>query len=364
MPRAHRALPGRAPTVEVLASPAIELIMTLAAFTDRACTGYAVGDRWFAAVARDAGPELVRQVRRFSGGSDMVWAHLVSLAYDSPPPREVREFVQCVAKTNALELKLRLVGHYVRFFRRATPPGVIAAAAAGDAAARRQFLATSYPNSTAWQAALRHLLPLDAAEVRREAVDILRAWNERVFRSRAAALMGPVHADAERIAGLARRGSRSGDVDHLVTAATGEDCPLEPGIRHVLLVPSTVLRPAVHRFDHHDTKILVVPVADASLAVAADTGAPPQQLMQLLRAVADERRLRILQRLSRSDARVADLARHTGMPATTLLHHLGILRAAGLVQPGPDDRGYTLRPDPLHDLPDALIAWLDIGGDS
>jgi hypothetical protein len=351
----------RRPTVEVLTSPAIEMIMTLAAFTDRARTGYAVGDRWFAAAARDAGPELVRRVRRFSGGSDMVWAHLVSLAYDSPPPREVREFVQGVAKTNAFELKLRLVGHYVRFFRRATPPEVIAAAAAGDAAARRQFLATSYPNATAWQAALRHLLPLDAAEVRREAVDILRQWDERVFRSRAIALMGPVHADAERITALARSGSTSSDVDALVTRVTGEDCPLEPGIRHVLLIPSTVLRPAVHSFDHHDTKILIVPVDDAALA---GSGAPPQPLTQLLRAVADERRLRILQRLATSDARVAELARHTGMPATTLLHHLGILRAAGLVQPCPDDRGYTLRPDSLHDLPGALISWLGIGGET
>jgi DNA-binding transcriptional ArsR family regulator len=359
MPPAHRALPGRPPTVEILASPAIEMIMTLAAFTDRARTGYAVGDRWFAAAARDAGPELVRRVRRFSGGSDMVWANLVSLAYDSPPPREVREFVQCVTKTSAPELKLRLVGHYVRFFRRATPPEVIAAAAAGDVGARRKFLATSYPNETAWQAALRHLLPLDATEVRREAVDILRGWDERVFRSRAAALMGPVRVDAERISALAR----TRDVDTLITTVTGEDNPLEPGIRHVLLLPSTVLRPAVHRFDHHDTRILAVPVDEASIA-AAGSGAPPQQLTQVLRAVADERRLRILQRLSTSDARVADLARHTGMPATTLLHHLGILRAAGLVQPCPDDRGYTLRSDRLHDLPGALIAWLGIGGET
>lgn len=346
------------PTLEVLASPAAELVMTLAVFTDRGRTGYAVGPGWLAAVERDAGRTLAARVRRFSGGSDMVWAHLLSLAYDLPPPRQVGPFLQLLAATDARELKLRLVGHYVRFFRRATPPDVIAAAVDGDRAARRSFLQTSYPTAAAWQAALRHLLPMDAAELRDEVVGLLTQWQRRVFASREEALMRAVVTDAERLDPLVRTAR---DADALLTAVSGEECPLEPGIRHVLLVPSAVVAPVVHRFDHHDTKILVVPVAPSSLERGADS--PPEALTRTLRALGDARRLRILHHLAGGDLRLAELSRRTGIAATTLLHHLAILRAAGLVQPLPGDRGYALRPEPLHDIPGALSTWLGLEGD-
>jgi hypothetical protein len=348
---------NRPPTIEVLASPAAELLMTAAVVTDQARSDYAVGRSWFATVERDAGAELYGRLIRCSGGSDMVWAHLLSVVHESPPPRDVPAFLQQLATTDARELKLRLVGHYVRFFRRATPPEVIAAAADGDADAQRHFLATSYPTATAWQAALRHLLPLDATALRDEMVDVLTRWDARVFQPRAAALVEALSADAERIAALAR----TRDADALVVAVSDEECPLEHGIRHLLILPSVVLRPLLHRFDHHDTKILVVPAADSSIGHAHD--APPQSLTRTLRALGDERRLRILHHLGGGDLRLAELARRTGMPATTLLHHVAILRAAGLVQPLPGDRGYGLRADDLHDLPSALTTWLGIQGE-
>jgi len=348
-------MPVRAPTVEVLVSPAAEMLMTLAVVTDRARTDYAVGPAWLGAVERDAGRALLQRVRRFSGGSDMVWAHLLSLAVESPPPRDTGQFLRLLSRTGARELKLRLVGHYVRFFRRATPAEVIAAAVDGDPAARRSFLASSYPNAAAWQAALRHLLPLEARALRTEAVELLREWNARVFAPREAELMAAVRADAERLGARART---ERDVDALLTAATGEDCPLEPAIRHVVLVPSAVTRPVVHRFDHHDTKILVTPVAESSAGRGGDV--PPDDLVRTLRALGDARRLRILHHLGAGDLRLAELSRRTGMAATTLLHHLAILRAAGLAQALPGDRGYGLRTEPLHDLPGALSTWLGI----
>jgi DNA-binding transcriptional ArsR family regulator len=351
------ALPHRPPTVEVVASPAAELLMTAAVVTDEARSDYAVGRDWFAAVEREAGAELYGRVLRCSGGSDMVWAHLLSVVHESPPPRDVPAFLQHLATTDPRELKLRLVGHYVRFFRRATPPEVIAAAVDGDTEAQRQFLATSYPTATAWQAALRHLLPLDATRLRDELTDVLADWDARVFQSRAAALTDALSADAERITAL----SRTHDAGALAIAVSGEECPLEHGIRHLLILPSVVMRPLLHRFDHHDTKILVVPAADSSLRHAPD--APPQSLTRTLRALGDERRLRILHQLGGGDLRLAELARRTRMPATTLLHHVSVLRAAGLVQPLPGDRGYGLRAEALDDLPSALTTWLGIQGE-
>lgn len=343
------------PTLEVLASPAAELLMTLAVVTDSDRTEYAVGSEWLAAVRRDAGRTLAAQASRFCGGSDMIWAHLLTVAYESPPPREIETFLQHLAATDARELKLRLVGYYVGFFRRFTPAEVIEAAVDGDQAARREFLKTSIPTAVAWQTALRHLLPRDSESVRDEALHLLQEWDSRVFCKRAPELMRAVGADAERITALARTHA---DVDALLTEVTGEECPLEPGMRHVLLMPSAVTQPVVHRFDHHDTKILVVPVAPESRHRPADM--PPDSLTRTLRALGDARRLRILHHLAQGDVRLAELSRRTGMAATTLLHHISILRAAGLVQPLPGDRGYGLRPEPLHDLDGAVATWLGI----
>jgi DNA-binding transcriptional ArsR family regulator len=345
------------PTVEVLVAPAVELLMTLTVVADRRRTDYAVGAQWIKAVERDAGRALLARVRRLCGGSDMVWAHLVSAAYDAPPPREVLGFLTFLAGMDARELKLRLVGRYVRYFRRATPAEVIEAAVDGDPAARRAFLKTSYPGDVAWQAALRSLLPLRAAALRDEVVDVVARWNERVFSARAAELMGAVQADADRVAALVRT---TRDIDALLANLTGDDCALEPGMRHVLIVPSAVTRPVVHRFDHHETRIVIVPVDPASAQRAPDV--PPEALTRTLRALGDARRLRILHHLGGGDLRLADLSRRTGMAATTLLHHLAILRAAGLVDALPGDRGYGLRPEMLHELPGALSSWLGIEG--
>jgi len=58
--------------LEIDASPAYEFVLSLAAAT-------AGGD----------GPAgLVAEVRDFAGGCDMVWAHLLTVAYETAPPRD------------------------------------------------------------------------------------------------------------------------------------------------------------------------------------------------------------------------------------------------------------------------------------
>src|SRR6267143_7080915 len=118
--------------LEIDASPAYEFVLSMAAATT--------------AGNPDAPAGLVSEVRNFAGGCDYVWAHLLSIAYDTSPPRDVSAFIKQVQKMHPRELKLRLLGYYVRYFRRATPPEVIAAAADGEAAAMRMFASTSYPD--------------------------------------------------------------------------------------------------------------------------------------------------------------------------------------------------------------------------
>src|SRR5207253_8847181 len=124
----------------------------------------------------EAPRSLLEAARSFSGGCDMVWAHLLTVAYDTAPPRDVPALLAAVRGMHPRELRLRLLGYYVRYFRRATAPEVIAAAASGDQTSARIFLETSYPGDERWQAALRKLLPLDAWQTRRELLDVLVGW--------------------------------------------------------------------------------------------------------------------------------------------------------------------------------------------
>ena len=303
--------------LEIDASPAYEFVLSLAA------ASIAGQDR---GVAGDAAA--------FAGGCDMVWVHLLTLAYGLPPPRDPDALIAAVAATHPRELRLRLLGYYVRWFRRATPPEVIAAAIDGDAAARDQFRATSYPDDAPWQAALAALLPQGPWETRRRLLDILRRWRQDF-----ASLNQPEVLHAEVAARRAQ--ARQLQPERMVAAVMdGWEYVPEPGIGSLLLVPSIAIWPWSHVFDHEGTKIVCYPFRPAAPAVAPE---PAARLAAIGAALGDERRVGILRLLAEGDLTAGELSVRLGIGLTTLLHHLGRLREAGLVGEGARGRAYRLR---------------------
>jgi DNA-binding transcriptional ArsR family regulator len=307
--------------LEIDASPAYEFVLSLAA----------------ASIAGD-GHGLGADAAAFSGGCDMVWVHLLPLAYALPPPRDPAAFIAAVAATHPRELRLRLLGFYVRYFRRATPPDVIAAAAGGDQAAADQFRETSYPDDPSWQAALAALLPLSPWETRRRLLALLRAWREPfAARYRPEPLQAEVAARRVQARGLR--------VEQVVAEVMdGWEYVPEPGINAVLLIPSTAIWPSWHVFDHEATKIVCYPLRPA----AADSGSDREaRLSRLGQALADPRRLRVLRLLAAEDLTAVEIAAGLGVGLTTLLHHLGRLNEAELVSASGRRRTYRLRRETL-----------------
>jgi DNA-binding transcriptional ArsR family regulator len=287
---------------------------------------YELDAAWFERVRQRASPELLAHIKALTA-SDKPWAHLVSLAYEAPPPRDVPAFLAQLDQTDAMEVRLRFLGYYVRAVRRLTPPDIIMAAAAGDRQAQESFLRTSFPGDGGWQETLRAVLPLDAETTKSQVLEILRSWHDQVFRSLEGEIMPILERDAESKLALLRAGSAE---RVLAAALPGFDYLPEPGLQRVLLIPSFVLRPQIHSLDHADTKIFVYSVADESIAAGSD--APNPRLLRLAKALGDERRLRILKRLTAEDLTLHELATHFGVSDTTMLHHLIILRGAGLVR--------------------------------
>lgn len=153
-------------------------------------------------------------------------------------------------------------------------------------------------------------------------------------------------------------------VDRLLNQATNSAEVLPaPGVDLVEVFPTWVIRPWTVQWEHESTLLLGVPVPPEQLN--ADPDEPPERLVRLSRALGDERRLRILRRLTTGDYSLQELAEHFRMPKTTLLHHLVMLRSVGIVRvsPGPNGK-YSLRAGMPLELSRLLDRYLPASGTS
>jgi len=354
---AVRDLSGRRlPTIEIDYSPAYEFLMTLIVFNENNDHDYEVGSGWFEAVRAKAGPDLLKALELLGSECHHVWKHLLGLAYDCEPPRDVPGFIEYVAATEPLELRLHLIGYYRRDFRRKTPLDVILQAAEGDPEAQKQYLKTSFPEEGDWRELLHRLFSLDAEETKAILLDILQRWYDRVFRDYEPQLMPILQRDAEAKRALKQTMS----LERLIeTATNGLEYVPEPGHRRVLLIPSYVMRPWNELSEYQDIAIFCYPVADEN--VAEDSNVPPVRLVRLYKALADERRLRILKMLMSRSYSLQEISDEFGVAKTTMHHHLGILRTAGLVRARSNEKLYSLRQNCLSDVSELLDAYLRQG---
>jgi DNA-binding transcriptional ArsR family regulator len=254
------------------------------------------------------------------------------------------------------ELLLYLLGYYDRNIRRLVSPEIILRAAEGEVAAQKQFLKMGQPGDAAWQRATRQLLSLDVATLKSTVLEVLRRWYEEVFREQEPQVLPILRRDAEAKRVLKRTLTPERFIE---VATNGFEYIPEPFTRSVVLVPCYAMRPYVCNIDHHNVVIFCYPVADESLV--EDNGAPPQRLVRLYKALADERRLRMLKKLAMGAYSLQEMADELGVAKTTLHHHFVILRSAGLVRVRTSDNRYRLREETLSDVSGLLEAYLERG---
>jgi DNA-binding transcriptional ArsR family regulator len=336
------------PELLIDVAPAYELVLGLSSMSRP--DAY---EAWTGRVGSEVPAGLHHAIERLSGDSDKVFAHLIPLAYECPPPRDVAAFLDFLEGVDAGHILLHLLGYHLRYFRRATPAETIRRAATGDLEARRELLRTSYPDDVPWQEALRGLLVHDAGTVKSELLGCLREWNEAVFARHESEIMPILRRDAERKEVLRNERAPEAVIE---IATQGIEYAPEPGISRVLLIPSFVIRPWAHTVDHGDLKIFCYPVAEES--ISADPDAPSARLVSLTRALGDERRLRILRLLAGGRYTLPEIAGHLRVPKTTAHHHLLLLRSAGLVRVRSSDRTYLLRPAAIPEVANLLETYL------
>ncbi|MFI7700015.1 ArsR/SmtB family transcription factor [Nonomuraea sp. NPDC049480] len=92
--------------------------------------------------------------------------------------------------------------------------------------------------------------------------------------------------------------------------------------------------------------------SDGGRCVSADIAAGISPAAALFHSLADETRLRIVQRLARGEARVVDLTAQLGLAQSTVSKHLACLRDCGLIDYRAEGRQsfYSLTRPELMDL--------------
>lgn len=254
--------------------------------------------------------------------------NLTGLAWDASPGHDAAHLLAHLRAIGPLEVVLTALGAYRPVYRALTAPEVARAAATGDKAARREFLKASWPDVPEWQASARFLLSRPAPELAEQLIDELSAWHDAAFAPQAERILAAQEAARDGL--LDER--ESWTVDTLMQRVLpGHDYDPPKWVREVVFVPDSVIRPGMVLVDHRTDFIATFPISSGE-----EGDVPPEQLLLLGKALSDDLRLRALRVLARGPATVATLATELGVPRTTLVHHLHVLRSAGLISVGID----------------------------
>ena len=341
------------PPVRIVSGAAFELAAELAAFASGpARASLESGKPWIREVRALAGPDLIRRVE---GWGFAVYGELTSFALETAAPYEPRQLVDRLRALTPDVVRRRLLGAESVPNRAMVSEGAFERGLAGDTAAARELRAALGPNRSARQSVDR-LLATPAEDVQAEIAGIVEDWARRVSPAFAASSAAITARDVEA---KQRLFATTPTRDALRIATNGVDFEPDSWVKTVVIVPTVALRPFMGPVESGSTLILLCSVADDALE--DDPGAPPRRLVKLAAALGDERRLRILHVLADAELTASEIADRLGVERTSIHHHLGILRSAGLLairDDGINGWRYARRPDGIGDVGTALTDYL------
>lgn len=349
-----------APPVETALHGATDLLMTLWLIEGcdempQSFEEYGLGADWFAEFAQSLSPETRLLLDPIRSGN--VWISAMSLLNDMPSGSTVDEFIDHVEAMDPTNLRLALLAMHEADsseYERLAP-----SAAAGDQEAVAELM--SLPVVTdhrRWAGTVRELLILEPQETTGLIVGAMRGVHRDVFSSYEDRFRPILERDLEAKRTMAGRLS----TERFVELATNGISIEKQGYRRpILLIPSVVGRPWNVFTESSSRLIIAYPVADEYMD--ADPDAPPTWLIKTYKALGDERRLRILRRLSHGSASLHELATELDVSKSTLHHHMMLLRSAGLVKIliGAD-KEYALREDVVPETTAVLQAYINNTG--
>ncbi len=348
------------PDVEIALHGAADFLITLWLLdgcdrTTQPLDEYGVGADWFSGISEALSEETRSAVEQVGTGA--AWISAMSILDDVADGSTVDEFIDHVATMDPADLRLTLLTPETMDdpeYARLAP-----AAAAGDRRAADELRALPIVSGHEhWADGIRDLLDLEPSETTDLIVRAMRGVQDEAFASHEREFRPILERDVEAKRTMSDRMSTERFVE---LATNGISIEKQGYRRSILLIPSIVGRPWNIFTESADRLIIAYPVADEYMQ--ADPDAPPAWLIKTYKALGDERRLRILRRLSGGPASLHELADELQISNSTLHHHMMLLRSAGLVKVliG-TEKEYALRRDVVPETTAVLQAYIDRTG--
>ncbi|HKZ44799.1 MAG TPA: metalloregulator ArsR/SmtB family transcription factor [Anaerolineales bacterium] len=127
----------------------------------------------------------------------------------------------------------------------------------------------------------------------------------------------------------------------------------------ITLIPSFWSFPFIY-FEYLNDQIIILYGARTENDSLVPGATPPPQLVATLKAIADPTRLRIMHILAEQPRSSSEIARELRLRLPTVVHHLTLLRLAGLIQitVGQNDKRYTTRLETLGGIQRSLEGFI------
>ena len=354
--------PRRLP-IEIEGNVTHEIILTMWSVFSAKDTNSAqdLGPKWIKRVKDLTADDLESEIVRLGGPYFYMWLVLGSLLLSAPHPHDPEHVFAWLATVDDMRLRRWLLGESSH----SDDQALIEQAAGGDMDAVRQLIAAG---ESGHEKAAGEMLEyvewmFSTEDLAKRFAEVLTRFRTEVFVEFEDEFSGAIaRAAAARRAAGAQGNAKS--VIEEVTAGIEFDIPL--GVRRVVLIPSVVTRPLSLIDEYRGTLVVYYAVADEF--IDSDPEAPPSWLVRTYKALSDERRLRILRRLSEGETNLDELTEMLGLSKSTVHHHISILRGAGLIRvrmatksdSGAKGKCYALRERPLNDAMGFLDSYLRI----
>ncbi len=346
--------PAQGLTVDVASHPATDLLLTLMAFSWDDLTDYDLGQDWFDGMNARMSAETRRAIEATTRNRSKIWFGFFHLVADGPEGETVDEFLDRLESIDASEIRKGMVESLVDHHQ--IESETIENAVAGDGDAIEAVVACCGEMAEMGDD-LEALLTRNPDDAKADLIRALRGFHEEAFRPIEAQYAGALERDARAKKAMVAIMSPERVIEEATNGIT-----VEPGtgVRSVLLVPTVVLRPWVLILEHRSTRIFVYPVSDEHMTTDPDWPSP--WIVKTYKALADEKRVRVLRRLAAGPAGFQELVDYLDAAKSTVHHHLRVLRSARLVRVTLGaEKEYSLRQGVIAEAAKALQEFVEAG---
>jgi len=316
-------------------------------------TASELGEGWHDQVREAVSDGLAEELQTLGGPYSHAWLAISSFLLSAPHPHDPDRVFTWLASVSEQRLRRWILG----YSSHTDDQALIEQAAEGDLDAVVELLGDDAGEKPELVEFLEWILETDALPERYATA--LQNFRSQVFSEYEDEFAGAIARAAAARKAAPTRGTAKEVVEE-VTSGIDFEIPL--GTTRVVLVPSVLTRPLSLIDGYRGTLIVYYGIADEF--INSDPEAPPSWLVRTYKALSDERRLRILRRLSEGPASLDELTDMLGLSKSTVHHHIALLRGAGLIRVHISEdktsskKNFSLREQSLTDAAGFLDSYL------